>query len=332
MERDMERNSESIQRAFIRLVQGLGLDLGAMDIRGDAVTFETASNASSPRATSTLAFPLEEPLNSGDIPAVQDRFYALLKHRLQSEIQQNPPRFPWEQTALEYRDEVVLAPVMGVDLRSLWLAQLRRLTLPVALPDRVLVQLLEQCQNLAASSLKEGAKLVKAVESLFPEEGVALNQLAGLVMVSPVRGGASLQERLAAETGGDLPTSYDDALPTQQMVLSLLAAREILSALTLTASAKVAPASYEWMTEVGALQLQVEARTDLSALSLRVQVKLPTAGQVELDADGHRAMSERSESGSVTVELTDLQAGQVCDLVVVLGSSDRVVFSIVIEG
>ncbi|NJM46387.1 MAG: hypothetical protein HC860_09575 [Alkalinema sp. RU_4_3] len=132
---------------------------------------------------------------------MQDRFYALLKHRLQSEIQQNPPRFPWEQTAMDYRDEVALTPAFAVDLRSLWLAQLRRLSLPVAMPDNVLAQLLEQCQSLAASSLKEGAKLVKAVEALFPEEGVALNQLAGLVLVSPVRGGASLQQRLADEAG-----------------------------------------------------------------------------------------------------------------------------------
>jgi hypothetical protein len=277
-----------------------------------------------------LAFRTEEPLNSGDIPAVQDRFYALLKHRLQSEIQQNPPRFPWEQTAMEYRDEVAFVPAAVVDLRSLWLAQLRRLSLPVAMPDNVLAQLLEQCQSLAASSLKEGAKLVKAVESLFPEEGAALNQLAGLVMVSPVRGGASLQQRLAQEAGGELPASYDEALPTQQMVLSLLAAREILSALTVKASVQAAPGSYEWMTEMGALVLVVEARQEATA-SLRVQIKLPTAGQVELNADGHRALSERSEAGSVSVELTDLQVGQICDLVVILGSSDRVVFSIILE-
>jgi hypothetical protein len=328
MERDMDRDSESIQRTFIRLVQGLGLDVGAMGLaEGSKViplkTSRTGTNA-------PLAFPTEEPLNSGDIPAVQDRFYALLKHRLQSEIQQNPPRFPWEQTAMDYRDEVALNPAFAVDLRSLWLAQLRRLSLPVAMPDNVLAQLLEQCQSLAASSLKEGAKLVKAVEALFPEEGAALNQLAGLVMVSPVRGGASLQQRLAEEAGGELPTSYDEALPTQQMVLSLLAAREILSALTVKASVQAAPSCYEWMTEMGALVLVVEARQDAAA-SLRVQIKLPTAGQVELNADGHRALSERSEAGSVSVELTDLQVGQVCDLVVSLGSSDRVVFSIILE-
>jgi hypothetical protein len=329
MERDMDRDSESIQRTFIRLVQGLGLDVGAMGLAegSNVVTLKTSRTGTN----APLAFPTEEPLNSGDIPAVQDRFYALLKHRLQSEIQQNPPRFPWEQTAMEYRDEVALSPAFAVDLRSLWLAQLRRLSLPVAMPDNVLAQLLEQCQNLAASSLKEGAKLVKAVESLFPEEGAALNQLAGLVMVSPVRGGASLQQRLAQEAGGELPASYDEALPTQQMVLSLLAAREILSALTVKASVQAAPGSYEWMTEMGALALVVEARQEEATASLRVQVKLPTAGQVELNADGHRALSERSEAGSVSVELTDLQVGQVCDLVVILGSSDRVVFSIILE-
>jgi hypothetical protein len=328
MERDMDRDSESIQRTFIRLVQGLGLDVGAMGLAegSDVVSLKTSLTGTN----APLAFRTEEPLNSGDIPAVQDRFYALLKHRLQSEIQQNPPRFPWEQTAMEYRDEVALVSATVVDLRSLWLAQLRRLSLPVAMPDNVLAQLLEQCQNLAASSLKEGAKLVKAVESLFPEEGAALNQLAGLVMVSPVRGGASLQQRLAQEAGGELPASYDEALPTQQMVLSLLAAREILSALTVKASVQAAPGTYEWMTEMGALVLVVEARQEATA-SLRVQIKLPTAGQVELNADGHRALSERSEAGSVTVELMDLQVGQVCDLVVILGSRDRVVFSIILE-
>ena len=41
----------------------------------------------------------------GENPAVQDRFYSLLKHRLRAEIEQKPPRFPWETETYDYDSE-----------------------------------------------------------------------------------------------------------------------------------------------------------------------------------------------------------------------------------
>lgn len=96
----------------------------------------------------------------GDKPTVQDRFQAVIKRRLRAEIERNPPRFPWETGAYRYDAEVPDTPV--------WMAQLQELNLPIALPELVLTRLFEQCQTVVQSSLREGAKLVQAVESLFP--------------------------------------------------------------------------------------------------------------------------------------------------------------------
>src|SRR4051812_1174767 len=51
----------------------------------------TASKSSEPKLGGTpQAFQL------GEIPTVQDRFQAVLKHRLQIQAQDHPPLFPWE--------------------------------------------------------------------------------------------------------------------------------------------------------------------------------------------------------------------------------------------
>jgi hypothetical protein len=328
----MERDSVEIQKVFINLVQNLGLDLGSdtdlsLTQRGDLSASEVQGE---PRISRGVPSPFrkEYPLNSGDIPAVQDRFYALLKHRLQSEIQLRPPLFPWEDAVADYQDEILpvaeAVTIPGINVRSLWLAQLRRLALPIALPDDVLVRLINKCQELACSPLREGAKLVQAVESLFPGESPTLNQLAGFVMVSPARSGfASLQEKI----GGDLPISYDDAMPTQQMVLSLLAAREIFSALNIKVKA-AEPVRYEWATEAGALILTTDYQVNDGAATLRVNGTLPCASRLELRGAGRRSLAERSDAGLLNVTLTDLDLAQSCVLEVALGEGETLVFTI----
>jgi hypothetical protein len=259
---------------------------------------------------------------------VQDRFYALLKHRLQREIQRNPPLFPWEQAVVEYQDDVPVNCTIGVpviDLRSQWLAQLRRLSLPVTLPDSVLVQLLNKCQTLVNSPLREGAKLVQAVADLFPGESLVLNQMAGLVLVSPARSGyINLQDKL----GADFSIDYDAAQPTQQMVLSLLAAREIFNALVIRVSRQQPTVRYEWATDVGALMLQTHYQLADGVATLRIDGSLPCGSHLELRGAGRRALAESLDAGQLSVELTDLNATQTCVLEVRLGQDDTLVFTI----
>ncbi|MBD2020075.1 PatU [Leptolyngbya sp. FACHB-36] len=229
---------------------------------------------------------------------MQDRFHALLKRRLEHEIQQNPPLFPWESEIHDY--EADRAPVL------LWLNQLKTLNLPVAVPESVLTHLLQRCQETLHSSLLEGAKLIRAVEELFPNQPQALNHLAGLVMASPARSGA-----IAPSTPEvNYPANYDAAAPMQQMVLSLLAAREILGTLTLTVSSVQPIVERQWLTELGLLTLQAEYEFGQLGSRLRLKGRLPIGGSLLLHGQGLEAIAHRSDAGVLSVELFDIQPNQ----------------------
>ena len=218
---------------------------------------------------------------------VQDRFHAVIQRRLRAEIERNPPRFPWETGAYRYDD---------VPEASLWTAQLQQLNLPIALPEPVLVRLFEQCQAAAQSTLREGAKLVQAVESLFPGETQALNQLAAIVMASPARGISSPLR------GAAYPSDYETASPTQQMTLSLLAARTILESLSLTVSSD-SPVSRQWLTTVGAVVL--EASYDAATQRLHLTAQLPIAGSLRLEGSQAQASAQRDSAGLVSITLAN---------------------------
>ncbi|MBD2077510.1 PatU [Phormidium sp. FACHB-592] len=274
-------------------------------------------------------------LKLGETPAVQDRFHTLLKHRLQSEIQQNLPLFPWETEVHDYETEstvgfvdsaVLAAPPAAVNQSipaQVWLHQLKTLNLPVALPDRLLGQLLERCQNVVQSSLLEGAKLVKSVEDLFPGQSQSLNQLAGMVMTSPARSGA-----MPPPSGANYPTNYESAVPAQQMVLSLLAAREIIAALTLTVSLRQPTLERQWLTELGALSLQVDYGLDATAAKLRIQGTLPCGGTLTLRSEHLEASAQRATAGVLSVELFDLAPHQSGVLEVCLPEQKPLVFAV----
>jgi hypothetical protein len=265
---------------------------------------------------------------------VQERFEALLKSRLSLEIEQNLPLFPWEDEVLEYQSDRAASPDMADSVvsglsksGSLWLAQLRRLAIPVALPETMLASLLSACESIVQTSLREGVKVVKVAESFFPENFLQLNELAGIVMMSPARNGyASLQSRLGEL---DVPTTYEAASPTQQMVLSLLAAREMIAALTLTLKAGVG-SSHQWMTEIGALTLQLDYRVDGDDGVLHIQSQLPCGGSLSLANGPSLSMAQRPEAGMLSVELADLRPTQPLQLKVQLGSDDSIVFTIVL--
>jgi hypothetical protein len=251
----------------------------------------------------------------GEIPTVQERFQAVLKRRLQSQIQNHPPLFPWEAQLIEYpecldKPSIELVPVWG------WAAQQSKLNLPIPLPERVFQQLLEKCQAIVASSLPLGAKLVAAVESLFPEDSQALNDLAGLVLRTPSRS-------VDAETMPNLESEYPDLQPPQQMALSLLAAKQLLENLTLPISATNPVVERQWLTSAGVLTLKVEYQTQGQVTKLKVQSELPSKAIVKLQGDASQAIADSSSPGCLSVELHDTQPNQTYTLEVELKEIDQ---------
>lgn len=244
---------------------------------------------------------------------MEDRFHALLKRRLQAEIERNPPLFPWESELLDYEaDAPELVPTV------LWATQLRSLNLPVSLPDPVLKELFEKCQSLVQSSLKEGAKLVQAVESLFPGQSQALNSLAGYVMAAPARSGAAI----AAPEG--MPKDYEAANAAQQMALSLMAAREILHSLSLPVSKQEPSVEREWQTEAGSLTLKAEIVGD----TLRVRGMLPCGGRLQLQGGQVEAAANRLTAGALSVELCEVGSNRVYTLEVQLEDESVLMFAV----
>ena len=303
----MDFDSEDIQKTFLDLIRPWDAEL-----KGSLAVPPPLESDSSELASIALKIREKFTPNSGDIPAVQERFEALLKTRLSLEIEQNLPLFPWEDDVMDYQsdwaDNPVATNLSGLGKSgSLWLAQLRRLATPVALPEAMLASLLVACESIVQTSLREGVKVVKVAESFFPENFLQLNELAGIVMMSPARNGyASLQSRLGEL---EVPTTYEAASPTQQMVLSLLAAREMIAALTLTAKAGVG-SSHQWMTEIGALTLQLDYRVNGDDAVLHIQGQLPCGGSLSLANGPSLSMAQRPEAGMLSVGLADLRPMQ----------------------
>lgn len=197
------------------------------EINGTQTDLNRAASTSG--ASESVNMP--NPFQLGEIPTVQTRFQAVLKRRLQNQIQDNPPLFPWETKLMDYPDYVVDNPSMASVPAWGWAAQQSKLSLPIPMPEKVFKQLLTRCQELLTFPVPLGAKLVGAVESLFPNEPQMLNDLAGMVLRSPYRSAATLEKMPGLEG------SYSDLQPRQQMALSLLAAKQLLENLTLTVDA-----------------------------------------------------------------------------------------------
>jgi hypothetical protein len=227
---------------------------------------------------------------------VQERFQAVIKRRLQVEIQNHPPLFPWESQLVEY-PEFVEEPAIALVPAWGWLAQQSKLNLPVALPDKIFHQLMEKCQNLLTSSLPLGPKLVQAVESLFPEDYQLINDVAGLVLRSAYRSVDAL------ETIPNLEKDYSDLQPRQQMALSLMAAKQLLENLTVQISLANPVIEQQWQTNAGPLIIRVELQSLGKLMKLRVHGELPTTGVLKLQGNGDQAMVSSGESNKVSLEL-----------------------------
>ena len=270
--------------------------------------------------------------NFGEIHAVQERFHSLLKQRLRMEYENNLPLFPWETEVGEYPADT--ADTSGQDLvaatavSAFWSKQVGKLKVPGLLPVPVLNALLEQCQALSSSYSKQGVRLVKAVESLFPGQGQMLEPIANMVLVPAYRSDGATQAAVTQEliaVAGD----YDSAQPEQQIALSMLAAQEILNALTLSVSCEEPEVTRDWVTATGLLQLKAavcEGQLKVSAIlpeggSIRLwdseldkKAQRPTPGKVALswDVSGSEylcflevSLSDKDELLNFTVQLTD---------------------------
>lgn len=254
------------------------------------------------------------PYNFGDIPTVENRFQALLKRKLQVEIERHPPLFPWETDLSDYEPDSFDAVVdEGVPAVRLWMPQLFNLSVPVSIPEDVLAKLLDACCEAVYSRRQLGAKLVNAVESLFPDQFQSLNDLAGMVLRSPEYGGAAVRSDRtsnanATEQLSSLP--YQEATAEQKMTLALLAAKEIISTLTVRISPTQTPVERQWHTAAGVVTVQAEYQMQEGVPKLRVTSRLPRGGSLTLRTPQASASAERTYPGYLSVESFDLQPNQ----------------------
>lgn len=272
-------------------------------------------------ASSTFDEPTETPqsFTMGE-SIVQKRFQALLRRKLQAEIERNPPLFPWETELTEYESEseyVDETAAIMLPSRQLWLPQVATL-IPVSLPDRVLSVLLDTCTEAMGLIRPQNAKMVNAVKALFPKYAGKLNEMAGRIRLSSSFAPSRLsdpeqQQKLAAI----LPGAYEEATLEQQMAISLLVAKEILATLSIALSPRQPRIERLWETTTGTVRFLVDYdpeqgdRGDLFSLTpLRVRVQLPKGGSLTLQAESESITAQRTYAGCLTVELSDWQAGQ----------------------
>lgn len=305
----MNNDSDNIRSSLLWLLQTFGpasspSRKGSTSAASSEVTLPEASsfevgsefqflNASGELSTQGAFSQTAQSYHFGEIHAVQERFQALLKQRLLLEYENKPPLFPWESEVSEYPAEVAsIAPATA----SLWRTHVRSLSITSLLPEVLLDNLFERCQKIARSPIKQGVRLVRAVEDFFPDYGDLLEPIADMVLVPAYRSDRAAQaaviQELATVAGG-----YDRALPEQQIALSMLAAQEILGALTLCVDADRPHVNRHWVTAWGVLKLSVA----YEANQLVVAVVLPKGGQVCLREEDGKQWARRSLPGSLDI-------------------------------
>ncbi|TVU52598.1 MAG: hypothetical protein EA414_16605 [Arthrospira sp. PLM2.Bin9] len=241
-------------------------------------------------------YPNDEPIRLGEIPTVKDRFESLLKNRLRIEIQQKPPLFPWETElgADSMYPDVISDPM--VPNPSWWTAQRENLKWSTFLPETVFADLLTPCQKVLHSTQQQGAKMVEAVESFFPQASDLLNEWAGRLVLGEVRDPELKKLQLPA---------YEDASQQQQMVLLLLAAREIIDTLTITCFLNKSVALQQWETSLGVLTVKAQYQTRDYGNCLMILANLPAGGCLQLKGNHGETTARRTSEGYMTMELVD---------------------------
>lgn len=270
------------------------------------------------------------PYNLGEMPTVQNRFEALIKRKLQVEIERHPPLFPWETEICDYEPDFADAVADSwVPPVRLWMPQLSNLALPVPIPEKVLAALLNTCSEVVSSRHQLELKMVKAVENLFPGHFQFLNDRAQVVRLSlhPSRQGQTGSGRDGEQLQSllrQLPSPlYDDATHEQKMMLMLLAAHEILSTLTVPISPNQTPVERQWETAVGVVTVQADYQLQAGVPKLRVIGRLPRGGSLTLQTPQASAVSQRTYPGYLSVESFDLQPNQTYPLEIRFQDSEQ---------
>ena len=251
------------------------------------------------------------PMTLGEVPTVYNRFESLLQNRLKTEVESKPPLFPWEKSGHDTNYPDVEAQ-NRVYPTSLWASQMKNIrwrNLSIPLTDNVFAQLLQSCQEVLQSDLLPGSRLVKAVDNLFPGQSQSLNNLAALVLVGQTRDGEFTFNQVK---------NYDNATPRQQMLLSLFAAKDILSSLTFICHLNKSVVERQWETGVGWINIEAEyyIPKDRSSASLRIKGELPEAASLKLQGGEAQTTSQSSNSGTIWVELFDPQPDQKYELTI----------------
>ena len=259
------------------------------------------------------------PMTLGELPTVYNRFESLLQKRLKAKIEAKPPLFPWEEPGYDTDYPDVEAQDWVPSIR-LWASQMKNIrwrNLSIPLTESVFAQLLKSCQEIVQSNLLPGKRLVEAVDNLFPGQSQSLNNLAGLVLVGQSRDGELISPQV---------TTYNTATPRQQMLLSLLAAKEILSSLTLTCHLNQSVVRRQWETAVGWINIEAEysIAEDRSSACLRIKGQLPAAASLKLQGgESCQTTAQRSDPGTLWVELFDPQPDQKYELIIKLFNWDE---------
>ncbi|MFB2882369.1 hypothetical protein [Floridanema aerugineum] len=259
-------------------------------------------------STTDWDFPEASPQSTevADIPAVRDRFQALIKRRIQLELENNPPLFPWETEDWEYENDEVASPVAAVG-ENLWLTQVEKLGIPVSIPPEILLKLFHRSQSVLQSSLAQEAKIVRAVEALFPSHSQLLKNFADKI--------GNFSQNLAfvdfSQVKSQFPLSYEAAKQNERMVLLLLIAKQIFGFLTLALSPTNNLVERQWLCELGMLTLQAEYKLEAQLIkSMRIQCLFPCGGILKLQGGQASAQTERPDPGYLSVELFDLAPNQ----------------------
>lgn len=246
------------------------------------------------------------PTEVGEIPAVRDRFEALIKQRIKSDLQDHPPLFPWEKEDWEYDTDDLASPVAAVG-ENLWIAEVEKLGLPVSIPQEILLKLFQRSQSMLQSSIAEEAKIVRAVEALFPSHSHLLKKFAHQII--------NFSQNLApvdfSSAKSQFPRSYEAAKENERMVLLLLAAKQIFGFLTLALSPTNELVERQWLSQLGVLTLQAEYKLEAQLIrSMRIQCLFPCGGILKLQGGQAYAQTERPDPGYLSVELFDLTPNQ----------------------
>ncbi len=303
---------------------------------------DVGSDGGSSDGSGHLVSDVEQLLTPGDIPMIEQRSQTILKSRLRNEIEHHPPLFPWETEIVDYEPESIDFPAGPVVPKifghqhfsginsgiGFWTPQLPKINALTRMPQNVLAQLFEECNQAMKSNLREWAKLVHVVEqTLFPGRFRELNEMATrLSIAGQHRSAMSKDMGLMPKTGEfDDSPAYEVATPTQQMLMSLLAAREIIGNLTLDLSSSQPKLERQWLTAIGLLSLEIEYQQPSVEGSsvLKVWASLPCGGTVSLTGGQSNTRSQRSNPGGLTVELSDLDGKKNYLLEVHLDSSEE---------